>query len=242
MPWKPQGGGPWGGSGGPSGPRPPDIEELLRKGQERFKSFLPRGVGGARGFILIGIAIIAVWLASGFYRVQPGEQGVELMFGRFVKLTTPGLNYWFPSPIGEVITPNVERTSTIDIGFRGVGESSQELDPVGVDVAEKEAPIDLEVGVEGNPQQAFEVAHGVHHGVRRDQAGDVNERRGQQLAGVEVENPDDAVLLNDKQPVGAVARVRDVNRLVEPGDYLLESDLRRPRIALSVRGPRSCEH
>lgn len=131
MPWKPQGGGPWGGGqgpwggGGPSGPRPPDIEELLRKGQDRFKSFLPRGVGGARGFILIGIAVIAVWLASGFYRVQPGEQGVELMFGRFVKLTSPGLNYWFPSPIGEVITPNVERTNTVDIGFRGVGESSR---------------------------------------------------------------------------------------------------------------------
>jgi len=131
MPWKSQGGGPWGGGqgpwggGGPSGPRPPDIEELLRKSQDRFKSFMPRGVGGARGFILIAIAVVAVWLASGFYRVQPGEQGVELMFGRFVKLTSPGLNYWFPSPIGEVATPNVERTNTVDIGFRGVGESSR---------------------------------------------------------------------------------------------------------------------
>ena len=127
MPWKSQGGGPWGGGqgpwgGGPSGPKPPDIEEILRKSQDRFKRFLPGGVGGARGFVLIAIAVVAIWLASGFYRVQPGEQGVELLFGRFVKLTSPGLNYWFPSPIGEVTTPNVERTNTINIGFRG-GES-----------------------------------------------------------------------------------------------------------------------
>ena len=124
MPWKSQGGGPWGGGqgpwgGGPSGPKPPDIEEILRKSQDRFKRFLPGGVGGARGFVLIAIAVVAIWLASGFYRVQPGDQGVELLFGRFVKLTSPGLNYWFPSPIGEVTTPNVERTNTINIGFRG---------------------------------------------------------------------------------------------------------------------------
>lgn len=131
MSWKSQGGGPWGGGqgpwggGGPSGPRPPDIEELLRKGQDRFRRFMPRGVGGGRGLILILIAVVAVWAASGFYRVQPGEQGVELLFGRFVKQTSPGLNYWFPSPVGEVLTPNVERTNTIDIGFRGVGESAR---------------------------------------------------------------------------------------------------------------------
>jgi membrane protease subunit HflK len=47
------------------------------------------------------------------------------MFGRFVKLTSPGLNYWFPSPIGDVLKPNVERTNTITVGFRGLGEGSR---------------------------------------------------------------------------------------------------------------------
>jgi membrane protease subunit HflK len=98
---------------------------MLRKGQDRFKRFMPGGAGGVRGFILIAIAVVGIWLASGFYRVQPGEQGVELLFGKFVKQTSPGLNYWFPGPMGEVITPNVERTNTIDIGFRGVGESAR---------------------------------------------------------------------------------------------------------------------
>lgn len=83
---------------------------------------VPGGLGTSRGIILVIAAVLAIWLATGFYRVQPGEQGVELLFGRFVKTTTPGLNYWFPAPIGEVLTPNVEQTNQITIGFRGAGE------------------------------------------------------------------------------------------------------------------------
>jgi modulator of FtsH protease HflK len=114
------GGGPWGG--GPSSSPPPDVEEMLRRTQERFKRVMPGGFGGGRGLALVAVAIVGIWLATGFYRVQPGEQGVELLFGRFHAMTTPGLNYWFPAPIGEVLTPNVEQTSTIQIGLRGTGE------------------------------------------------------------------------------------------------------------------------
>lgn len=57
---------------------------------------VPGGLGTGRGIVLIVAAILAIWLATGFYRVQPGEQGVELLFGSYVKTTTPGLNYWFP--------------------------------------------------------------------------------------------------------------------------------------------------
>ena len=128
MAWNTDGGskGPWGGGGnGGSGgaPIPPDIEEMLRRSQDRFKSFLPGGSGGPKGMILIVLAIIGLWAASGFYRVQPGEQGVELLFGKFVKHTTPGLNYWFPGPIGEVLKPNVERTNTVTVGFREISQS-----------------------------------------------------------------------------------------------------------------------
>jgi membrane protease subunit HflK len=94
---------------------------MLRRSQERFRRFMPGRFGSSRGILIAIVAIIAVWLATGFYRVQPGEQGVELLFGRFAKITTPGLNYWFPAPIGEVLTPNVEQTNQISIGFRGDG-------------------------------------------------------------------------------------------------------------------------
>ncbi|MFO1155882.1 MAG: FtsH protease activity modulator HflK [Rhodospirillales bacterium] len=126
MAWNPKG-GPWGGGGGPwgGGPAsspPPNIEEMVRRTQDRMRRMVPGGLGTSRGIILVVAAVVAIWLATGFYRVQPGEQGVELLFGRFVKTTTPGLNYWFPSPIGEVLTPNVEQTNQITIGFRGGGD------------------------------------------------------------------------------------------------------------------------
>lgn len=118
------GGGPWGS--GPSSP-PPDVEEMLRRTQERFKRVLPGGFGGGRAVLLALLAVISIWLVTGFYRVQPGEQGVELLFGRFVKITSPGLNYWFPAPIGEVLTPNVEQTNTVTVGFRGASDLSRDV-------------------------------------------------------------------------------------------------------------------
>lgn len=127
MAWKPNGGGAWGGGGGgqgpwggrgPSGPQPPDIEELLRRTQERLKRFLPGGFRTSRGIVLVLFGVVAIWLASGFYKVDPGSQGAELLFGRFVKLTSPGLNYWFPGPFGQVITPNVDKINQITVGYR----------------------------------------------------------------------------------------------------------------------------
>lgn len=124
MPWQQQGGGgggPWGsGSGGGGGVQPPDIEEMLRRGQAGFKKMMPGGFGGPKGIALIVLAVLGFWLSSGIYRVQPGEQGVELLFGKFVKQTGAGLHFWFPSPIGTALTPNVDRTNTISIGFRDV--------------------------------------------------------------------------------------------------------------------------
>jgi membrane protease subunit HflK len=111
--------GPWGN--GPGTP-PPDVEELLRRSQDKFKSMMPGGVGSSRSIILLVIGIITIWLFSGFYRVQPGEQGVELLFGKFVKVTPPGLNYWPPAPIGQVFKPNVELTNQITIGYRTNGD------------------------------------------------------------------------------------------------------------------------
>ena len=133
MPWTNQGGGgsggggPWGGGGsrGPGGqgpwsrgPQPPDLEELLRRSQDRFRKIFPGGAGGRRGVILIVIIAILVWLGSGFYRVQPDEQGVVLRFGKWVRTTQPGLNYRLPYPIESALTPKVTTVNRVDVGFR----------------------------------------------------------------------------------------------------------------------------
>jgi membrane protease subunit HflK len=97
---------------------------LLRRSQEKVKSLFPGGSSGAgggpgrKGIALIGLALVALWLASGFYRVQPEEQGVVLRFGKLDRVTSPGLNYHLPAPIETVITPQVTRVNRIEIGFR----------------------------------------------------------------------------------------------------------------------------
>ena len=132
MPWSNQSGGgdngqgPWGGGGaggGSGGGRPPpDIEEMLRKGQERVKKILPGGGASPKIIILLVVLAVVAWLLSGFYRVQPGQQGVALVFGKVWKTTAPGLDINFPAPIGEVLTPQVDLSRRVDIGFRGAGE------------------------------------------------------------------------------------------------------------------------
>ena len=128
MPWSNQGGGgPWGsgGSKGPwgsgpqsSGPTPPDLEELLRRSQDKLKSVLPGGNLGGRGVLLILLAAVVVWGVSGFFRVEPDEQGVVLRFGQYNRDAYPGLNYHLPYPIETVLTPKVTRVNRIDIGMR----------------------------------------------------------------------------------------------------------------------------
>src|SRR6516164_5895626 len=131
MPWSNRGGGPWGTGGGggkgpwgsgpqQSGPSPPDLEEFLRRSQDRLRNVLPGGNLGGKGLALIALAAIAIWGLSGFFRVEPDELGVVLRFGKYVRDVKPGLNYHLPYPIESVLTPKVTRVNRIDIGLRNV--------------------------------------------------------------------------------------------------------------------------
>src|SRR4030081_403174 len=125
MPWKNQGGGPWGsgpkgpwGSGPQSvGPRPPDLEDLLRRGQDRLQQLLPGGYFSGIGIAIILAVVLVIWMLSGFFRVQSEELGVVLRFGKHVKTVQPGLNYHWPYPIETVLLPKALRVSTISIGM-----------------------------------------------------------------------------------------------------------------------------
>src|SRR5712672_250065 len=130
MPWSNQGGGPWGGGGGgkgpwgsgpqQTGPTPPDLEEFLRRSQDKLRTVLPGGNLGGKGLSLIVLAAIFIWGLSGFFRVDPDELGVVLRFGKFVREVPPGLNYHLPYPIESVLTPKALRVNKIDIGMRVV--------------------------------------------------------------------------------------------------------------------------
>ena len=131
MPWSNQGGGPWGSGGGKgpwgsgpqsSGPTPPDLEELLRRSQDKLRSVLPGGNLGGRGFALIALGAIVLWGVSGFFRVEPDEIGVVLRFGKHVREVQPGLNYHLPYPIETVLTPKALQVRKIDVGMRIVDD------------------------------------------------------------------------------------------------------------------------
>ncbi len=123
MAWNNQG-GPWGngqspwGRGGGGGNQPPDFEELLKRGQDRMKSILPGGLGSGRAIILIAAVAVVLWLLTGFYVVNSAQVGVNIVFGRFVSETAPGLNWNWPTPIGSVETPDITTRFTTEIGYR----------------------------------------------------------------------------------------------------------------------------
>ncbi|MFZ5735741.1 MAG: FtsH protease activity modulator HflK [Pseudomonadota bacterium] len=133
MPWKNQGGGPWGsGPKGPwgsgpqsSGPRPPDLEDLLRRGQDRLQQILPGGHFSGLGIIVVVLGALAIWGLSGFFRVQSEELGVVLRFGKHVRTVQPGLNYHLPYPIETVLLPKALRVNTISIGVIVSADSSR---------------------------------------------------------------------------------------------------------------------
>jgi membrane protease subunit HflK len=127
MPWSNQGGGPWGSGGGKgpwgsgpqqSGPTPPDLEEFLRRSQDRLRTVLPGGGLGGKGVIVIAGVALVIWCLTGIFTVNPDELGVVLRFGQYVRDAKPGLNYHLPYPIESVLTPKVTRVNRIDIGIR----------------------------------------------------------------------------------------------------------------------------
>ena len=98
------GNNPWGG--GPSDKKNKEFEETIRKARDRLGKFK---LGNPKTLSILFLVVLLIWLASGFYRVEPDEQGVELLFGKWNQSTTqPGLHYFYPTPIGQTITPKVE--------------------------------------------------------------------------------------------------------------------------------------
>lgn len=118
-------GGPWGNNGGKRGGRggsgggePPDLDEMLKKAQDNFRSVMPGNFGGAPLIGLLIIGVLALWLASGFYVVNPGEHAVIQRFGAWSRTQAePGLGYHFPSPVETAEIVNVEEIRKMNIGF-----------------------------------------------------------------------------------------------------------------------------
>ena len=113
-----------GGDRGPWGPKQPDLEELLKRGQNKLKQVMPGGSGLPGSFMFLVVVVLAAILA--FYaltfRVSPDELGVVLHLGKVERQEPPGLHFRLPYPIDEVRLPKVTRQNIVEIGMRaGVG-------------------------------------------------------------------------------------------------------------------------
>jgi modulator of FtsH protease HflK len=122
-PWRPNP-GPWGG--GPSNQRPPDLDEILRRSQDRLKKVMPGGFfSGARGILLALIALLLFWGVSGFFTVAQGEQGVILRFGKNVRSVGEGLHYHLPYPVETVVKANITEIRRLEVGVRTEGQAER---------------------------------------------------------------------------------------------------------------------
>jgi membrane protease subunit HflK len=144
-------GGPWGGGGNRGGggddnrpnngggrrpqdesPQIPEIDELMKKGQEQLRVLMGGNGGGqgrgrsgggsggprfTRGTLTLGaLVLVGLWLFSSFYTVKPEEQSVELLLGEYNATGNPGLNF-APWPIvtAEVVNVTSERTENVGV-------------------------------------------------------------------------------------------------------------------------------
>ena len=158
---------PGGGGRGPGdeGPQIPEIDELMKKGQEHLRVLMggrggtggPRRPGGGSGgpalnrsSIMVGaLALVALWAWGSFYRVNPEEQSVELFLGecRGNCIGQPGLNF-APWPLVSYEKLAVTREQTEDIG---VGRSSSDA---GLMLTGDENIVDIDFQVVWNIRQA----------------------------------------------------------------------------------------
>jgi membrane protease subunit HflK len=131
MPWSNQSGGGgngggWKGGGGGGGPwgqgpgnQPPDLEEMLKRSQDRMKQVMHGGgIPGPLAFLAAVVAAAVVAWYAFFFRVDPDELGVVMRFGQYVRQEPPGLHFRYPYPIEEVVRPKVTRQNIIEVGMR----------------------------------------------------------------------------------------------------------------------------
>lgn len=139
-------GGPWGSNPGPQnnnqggrkapspkgGPEPEmDVDEWLRKSQEKLRKAFPTGPNGRTPnsylYKFMVLVFLALWFASGFYQVNTNQVGVVLRFGKVVRTEAPGLRFHLPEPVETVLLTDYTNEKKIEIGFRSVAGQTQDV-------------------------------------------------------------------------------------------------------------------
>ena len=183
-PWgnRPGGGGNGGGNGGgprgpqgpwgPGGPRrgndgPPDIDEMLRRAQKNFRQVMPGGMGGGRVIGLGALALVALWLSSGFYTIEPGTHGVIQRFGAHDRTkTTEGLAYRLPWPVESLTKVSVSQVRSMPIGYTdldGRGTNKRDIPDESLMLTSDANIVDLDLSVQWSVKSAEEFIFNINN-------------------------------------------------------------------------------
>lgn len=125
----------WGKRPGGGNQGPPDLDEVWRNFQKKFGGiFGKRGGNGNRGgnesgapmgpkhlgggALVLAALILGIWIASGWYIVNEGQNGVVLRFGKYSEITMPGLRWHMPYPIESRQVVNVSQVRSVEVGYR----------------------------------------------------------------------------------------------------------------------------
>jgi membrane protease subunit HflK len=163
MAWNEPGGGnkdPWGGRGDQG---PPDLDEVVKKMQDKLGGLFGGGRkggdssggrrGGGPGFagfgVVIGIVAL-VWVFSGIYIVDAGKQGVVMRFGAYSATTPPGPHWHIPYPVEQVEIVDVEQRRFVEIGYRSgaAGQSVVAVPREALMLTEDENIVNIQLAVQ----------------------------------------------------------------------------------------------
>jgi membrane protease subunit HflK len=117
--------GPWGrkrGNAPKNSGGGDEIDQLLKRLQEKLSSFLPFFNKSPRMVPLILLVGLGLWLSTGFFNVKEGEQAAVLRFGRLVRVSSPGLRYHLPAPIEKAQVVRVSAINIVNSGFQTTSE------------------------------------------------------------------------------------------------------------------------
>lgn len=157
---------PWGGSGGGGNDTPPDLDDMLRRAQDNLRQVIPGNMGGGRMFGLLLLGLISLWLASGFYTITPGVNGVIQRFGAWNRTqVNEGLSYHMPWPVETLAKINVSEVRRLNIGFvdRGPrGSAKQDIPDESLMLTSDANIIDIDLVVHWSIKSAEDFLFNIH--------------------------------------------------------------------------------
>ena len=164
---------PWGSNA--SGEKPkviqggqsdlPDLDQLFQRARKSFGG----GNGGdggseAKTLFLGALILIALWLASGIYRVEPSEHAVIQRFGELSRTQVePGIGYHIPWPVEKMAAVNVTEDRRLEIGFSGAGRGKRDVPQESLMLTSDANIVDIDVVVLWNISSAEDFIFNIKH-------------------------------------------------------------------------------